>query len=93
MKPGAPIASPLPPWAFSLQAAGKSAKTIADYLGTDHQLVASLEADDMPDDTEGVDARIFMRSWRPSVSAPPPASSTMHHRNLLVAVQMADLRE
>ena len=43
---------------------GKPAKTIADYLGTGHQLVAYLKAGGMPDDTEGVDARIFMRSWR-----------------------------
>jgi site-specific recombinase XerD len=81
---GAPLSALLPSWELSLQAAGKSPKTITSYLATVRQLAAWLEAGGRPGDSESVsadDLRAFLLAEIERTSA---TSAQVHYRNLRV---------
>lgn len=81
---GVPLASLLPSWELSLQEANRSPKTIASYKGTADRFIRYLKDNDLPDDTERVDAphlRAFLLAESERTS---PVSAAVHYRNLRV---------
>jgi site-specific recombinase XerD len=71
-------------WQLSLEAANKSPKTVRSYLDSLRALIRFLGTQDMPTDTEGVDAshiRTFLLAEEKRTS---PASAAVHFRNLRV---------
>jgi site-specific recombinase XerD len=82
--PGVPIASLLPSWELSLQEANRSPKTIQSYLGTAGRLIRYLKDNDMPDDTEGIDAPHLRAFLLAEAQRTSPVSAAVHFRNLRV---------
>lgn len=81
---GRPIEDLIPSWRLSLEAASKSPKTIDGYIRSATQLVRYLKANDLPADTEGVQAehvRGFLIAERERTCA---NSAGTHFRNLRV---------
>jgi site-specific recombinase XerD len=81
---GAPLAALLPSWELNLAERDLSSRTLECYLRTGRQLVAYLERNGLPADTEGVDAphlRAFLAAETARTSA---VSAHQHFRNLRV---------
>ena len=73
-------------WQLSLEAAGKSPKTVRSYIDSMRALCAFLDAQGMPSDVDGVGAenlRAFLLSEERRTS---PVSAAVHFRNLRVSV-------
>jgi len=84
---GAPLAALLPSWELSLAERDLSSRTLECYLRTGQQLVAYLEANGLPADTEGIDAphlRAFLAAETARTSA---VSAHQHFRNLRVLMK------
>jgi len=84
MADGVDIAAFVTSWQLSLDAAGKSPRTVRSYTDSVKALRAFLVAQDMPADAEQVDAehvRAFLRAEQQRTSA---ASAAVHFRNLRV---------
>lgn len=83
-RPGAPLAQLLPSWMLTLSERQLSPKTLEAYSRTGAQFVRYLADNDLPDDTEGIDAvsiRAFIAAETDRTSA---VSAHQHYRNLRV---------
>jgi site-specific recombinase XerD len=74
----------VPSWELSLQAANKSPKTIVSYLGSVRSLVSFLDAQGLPADSEGVEARHVQAFLLAELERTSAVSAQIHYRNLRV---------
>jgi site-specific recombinase XerD len=81
---GPPLSTFVESWQLSLEAAAKSDRTVRSYTDSLRALCKFLVAQDMPADSEGIDAphiRAFLLAEEKRTSA---ASAAVHFRNLRV---------
>lgn len=81
---GASLAGLLPSWELTLAERGLSGRTVEVYMRTGHQLTAWLEANGLPDDTEGIDAPHLSAFLAAEVGRTSAVSAHQHYRNLCV---------
>jgi integrase/recombinase XerD len=81
---GPPLSAFVTSWRLSLEAAGKSPKTIRSYTDSVKALCAFLVDQEMPADVEGVGAHESHAFLLAEERRTSPASAAVHYRNLRV---------
>lgn len=81
---GANLADMTASWELTLQAAGKSPKTITSYTGTLTRLAAWLASEGRPVDTEGIDAPDVQAFLKAEIDRTSTVSAAVHYRNIRV---------